>query len=321
MRLSTIRLLAGLQAVALMAPAVPAHAQARFDRLAIVSTTDVNGKVRPCGCKVPKGGLPRRATFIDQTRAEYSQVAVVDAGGFFAAADSLEAQGWFLMEAMQAMRVDAVGLSERELRFGLARFKAEVARTGLPVVCANLLDAKTREPVVTPHFVKRIGAVKVGFFGLMSDQVDLGPAKDSLAVEEPAAAARRAVAELRKKGATVVVLLSQVGKVEGEDLVATVPGIDAVIIGHVVPMYDTHRTIQKTVACYAGMDGEHAGRIVLTLNPAREVVSAECAVEALEPRFAEEAAMNAMVTRFESQVREQRLRPGTPRDRAAATRP
>ena len=37
-------------------------------------------------------------------------------------------------------------------------------------------------------------------------------------------AAQRTVAELRKKGATVVVLLSQLGKVESEDLVTAVDG-------------------------------------------------------------------------------------------------
>ena len=54
--------------------------------------------------------------------------------------------------------------------------------------------------------------------GLISTQVDLGPARDSLTVSDPAIALKGAMAAMKKKGATVIVVLSQLGRTESEDL-------------------------------------------------------------------------------------------------------
>ena len=48
---------------------------------------------------------------------------------------------------------------------------------------------------------------------------DLGPARDSLTAQDPMVAAKKAIVDMHKAGATVIVLLSQLGKVESEDLV------------------------------------------------------------------------------------------------------
>jgi len=84
--------------------------------------------------------------------------------------------------------------------------------------------------------IKKVGTVTTGIFGLTSEKVDLGSSRDSLVVEDPTTAAKRTVDELHKKGATVIVLLSELGKVESEDLVTAVDGIDVVICGRNVPL-------------------------------------------------------------------------------------
>jgi hypothetical protein len=103
------------------------------------------------------------------------------------------------MDAMKMLGTSAVGTSERELRWGLAWLKSLVKQKNLPMVSSNLLDATTRRPVFQPYVIEKAGRAKVGIFSLMSDKVDLGPARDSLKVEEPSAAARRTIDELKKK--------------------------------------------------------------------------------------------------------------------------
>jgi 2',3'-cyclic-nucleotide 2'-phosphodiesterase (5'-nucleotidase family) len=153
--------------------------------------------------------------------------------------------------------------------------------------------------VLPSSFVQVVGSVKVGIFSLMSDKVELGPARDSLIVQSPPEAAKRAVQELRRKGATVIVLLSQLGKVESEDLVVAVEGIDAVIVGRNVPMLQQGRLIKSTVACYGGEQGHYLGRTIVSLDPARKAAGAECEVFMLGPEVGAKPAVEQIVKAFE----------------------
>ena len=78
-------------------------------RLLIVTSNDVSGKTSPCGCHTPKGGLARRAAFLDSVRSKRANVLVLDAGNFFPATDDEREAAPFMLAEM-AMEVDADNL-------------------------------------------------------------------------------------------------------------------------------------------------------------------------------------------------------------------
>jgi hypothetical protein len=224
----------------------------------------------------------------------------VDNGGFFPeAADSLyRDKAWFLMDGMVLLGTDAAGMSEKELKYGRGWLLAQLKRSRLPMVCANVWDKQTKKTLVPPYLLVKKGTVTVGVFGLTSDKVDLGPARDSLTLEDPAVVAARIVPEMRKKGATVIVLLSQLGKVESEDLVSGVDGIDVVIAGRNVPVLQKGRMIKNTVACYGGEKGQNMGRTVVTLDAARHMQTGENDVFVLGPEVPEKPEILQLVKSF-----------------------
>lgn len=224
---------------------------------------------------------------------------LVDNGGYFPEQDRYEDVAWFLMDAMKVLGTDAVGVGDRDLRYGLAFLKARAAADHLPVVCANLMDKQTKKTALQSYVVKKVGTVTVGITGVISDKVDLGPARDSLTVQDPVAAAKAAVAVMRQKGATVIVLLSQLGKVESEDLVTAVDGIDALIVGRNVPMLQKGRLIKTTVACYGGEQGQYIGRTVLALDAKRHVTTGDNETFILGPEVGEKPEIAQMVKLFE----------------------
>ena len=231
-------------------------------------------------------------------KTQYSQILLVDNGGFFPEQDDHQDVAWFLMDAMHVLGTDAVGIGDKELRFGLAYLREHAKRSQLPITSANLLEKKTKRAALTPYLIKKVGTVKVGVFSLISDKVDLGPARESLLVQDPPVAATRTVEELRKKGASVVVLLSQLGKVESEDLVTAVEGIDAVIVGRNVPMLQKGRLIKATVASYGGEKGQYLGRTILTLDAARKMTTGENESFVLGPEVGEKAEVLQIVKAF-----------------------
>ena len=224
----------------------------------------------------------------------------MDNGGFFhESSDSLyRDKAWFLMDGMVLLGTDAVGMSEKELKYGRSWLLSQLKRTKLPMTCANVWDKGTKKTLLPPYLIVKKGGVNVGVFALSSDKVDLGLSRDSLTLEEPAKAAARVVPELRKKGATVVVLLSQLGKVESEDLVTSVDGIDVVIAGRNVPVLQKGRMIKNTVACYGGEKGQNIGRTIVSLDASKKMQTGENDVFVLGPDVVEKPEVLVMVKAF-----------------------
>lgn len=273
-------------------------------RLVIVSTIDVKGRTSHCGCHDPKGGLARRATFVDSVRAADGNVLVVDAGGFFPDLETHREVAAFLMDAMKQIGLDAVAIGDRELRYGLGFLEEQVRRTGMPVVSANLYDKDETKLVFPPYVIQSVGGAKVGFFSVMDQRVSLGPAEDSLSVMDPEAAARRTVADLRKQGANVVVFLSQLDKAETEAMCASVPGIDAVVTGHGFAEMVHGDKIGKTAIVYGGQQGQHMGRFVVDLDAAGKVANVSGDIRMLSGDIPDHAAMAKRVKQFEDAFNE-----------------
>jgi hypothetical protein len=229
----------------------------------------------------------------------YGQTLLVDNGGFFPITDLHEDAALFLMDAMVLLGTDAVTVGERDLRYGLSFLIENAKAKKVPIVSANMTYKASGKPVFPASILKTAGGVKVGVFGLITDKGNYSVAAESIAVEDPVAAATRTVKDLRAQGATVVVLLSQLGKVESEDLVATVEGIDAVMVGRDVPLLTKGRMIKNTVACYGGEQGQNIGRTLLTLDAEKRVTTGENDVFQLGPAIVDKPEVLALVKAFE----------------------
>lgn len=319
-RARLVRLAAVLACAALAAPPA-AFAQAAApagDKIVLVSTSDVKGKTVPCGCHIPKGGLARRAAYVDSLRALNPATLVLDAGGFFPDSPGERDDAPFVTRAMRDLGVDVAGVGTRELSFGLGWFLATVKDAGLPVVCANLNDRATGKPVLPPSLVLKAGKAKVGVFGLISAQQSLGPAADSLAVSDPAAAARGAIAALRKQGATVIVLLSSLGRTETEDLALAVEGIDVAIASRNVPVLQRARKVNATTVVMGGEQSHYVGVTELTLDAKGKVADSRSDTWMLGPEVRDQPAMAARVAEFEARP-DVKARRNPPRGAAADT--
>jgi len=295
-------------AASLVSPAAAAAAAAASnhpDQLVILSTVDRKGMINPCGCHIPKGGFARLAAFADSIRGTYANTLLVDDGGFFAEEPERASYIPVVMDGMKAAGVQAVGLGDRDLRMGLAYLRSQLKRTGLTVVCANLLDKQSRQPAFTSYVLCKAGAVTVGVLGLISDRADLGPARDSLVMQDPEEVAKKLVPEMREKGATVVVVLSQLGKVPSDDLANDMDGIDVVVAGRNVPLMEKGKLVKNTVVVYGGDQGNYAVRTLLTLDSTRHAIDRDSEAVMLgsdiKPRHDLEKTMNDFEAKYSAE--------------------
>jgi 2',3'-cyclic-nucleotide 2'-phosphodiesterase (5'-nucleotidase family) len=273
--------------------------------LPVLSSSDAIGKITPCGCHTPKGGLARIASVIDSTKIKYGDALVVEAGDFAPERTNAieEARIDFQFKTLELIGYDAIGIGERELNFGYAKLKALAASSKVPLLCANLIDKKTGQPAFKPYTIVKKGNLKVGVFAVLGPKIELpADAGEELTVEDPLAAAQRTVAALRKQ-CDVVVVLAHVGRVEGEDLAAQVPGMDVVILAHHPGFVAQGRRVNSAVTVASGEQIQNMG-VTRVMLGGKKVLDLASESIILMPEVGERSDIARLVKDFEDSQNE-----------------
>ena len=180
----------------------------------LVATAEVKGTPEPCGCTsdplgdvarvatLAKGGLWLDAGSLLYNREELSKERTPQA----------DATAGALAHIYGGARV---GLGADDLARGAARVKP-------PRQACNIARGMALE---APR-VETIDGVHIGVFGVAAPE-----RVKPLRASEPVAAAKRAVAALRKKGAQVIVALCGMDRLETRALVKAVPGVTFAVVG------------------------------------------------------------------------------------------
>ena len=241
--------------------------------LLVASTTDVHGRLRAWDYYADAGdsarGLSRAATIVDSLRAAHpNRVLLVDAGDLLqgnpltyvaARLDSVAPHP--VIAAMNAMGYDAAAVGNHEFNYGLPTLRRALSAARFPFLAANSvpLGRERNRPLFAPYRIVERGGVRVGIVGattpgsMVWDRENLA---GRMRITDVVPAVRRAVAEVRRRGASVVVVLLHSGfdgassydtattGVPSENVAARVarevPGLDLVVFGH------SHREVADT---------------------------------------------------------------------------
>ena len=248
--MSKLNRLAALLAVALLALAPAAFSQTAT--LTILHTNDTHGHLFPFsypdaaasgrelqGMRVYKdiGGIARRATLVKQIRQELAgrgtPVWLVDAGDFSDGSPfSTEYHGEADVAAMNAVGYDLGTFGNHEFNNPAAQVRKLMGLAKYELVAANITDRATGKSLLKPFVIRKVGAVRVAVFGLMTRESATYPAgKEAFDVADEVTAAKQTVAALRGQ-ADIIVALSHAGEAMDQLLAAQVPEIDVIVGGH-----------------------------------------------------------------------------------------
>ncbi len=157
-----------------------------------------------------------------------------------------------------------------------------ISRLDAQTLVANLqfTTGKQLEDTI-PYMIEEIEGVKVGLIGLTTPKLSEKGKGDGnkVCVEPLMESAEKYVAEVRDKGADVVVLMMHEGVNTARAIAAAIPGIDMIIAGHdhkkcaeVVKNPDG----RDTVVVEAGGNANYVGDAAITVDPsARKVLKVD----------------------------------------------
>lgn len=124
----------------------------------IAYTGNLNGELEPCGCTAEGdlGGIKRQATIIERITTANPDTFVLSAGGLFGANDISERiKNKFIIEGMERIGYDAIGIQWRDLIYG----NTFLTDSQLPWVWSNAGD----KPFKQSRLIKK-GDHKIAFF-------------------------------------------------------------------------------------------------------------------------------------------------------------
>lgn len=260
-----------------------------------------------------KLGLAKTAVLIDAARQENNNVVLLDNGDtiqgtplgtYKAVVDPVkEGEQHPMYAALEVLNFDAATLGNHEFNYGLDYLNKVMKTANLPIVNANVLDAKTGQnlykpfEILTKQFVDTKGQainVKVGVTGIVPPQIlnwDKANLEGIVVVQDSVEAIEAVVPKMREAGADLVIVLSHSGigddqYEKGEENVgyqiAGVKGVDAVITGHSHAEFPSGKgtgfyekfagvdgvkgLINGTPVVMAGKYGDHLGVIDLNIK-------------------------------------------------------
>jgi 2',3'-cyclic-nucleotide 2'-phosphodiesterase (5'-nucleotidase family) len=260
-------------------------------------------------------------------RAEKTPLWVCTAGDFYGTSDIFnEAKSHFVARMMGELGYDAIGIGEMDLNFGLAALAKDARAYQLPIVCANLVarvdsvkvrgtgdEYKAADRMGTafpPYHIVTKGNLRIGFVGVMSLSTRARMA-DSTSVkaltytlEDPAAAAKEIVPEVRKL-CDVLVLLAHMDQIEAQHLVEAVPGIDVVVLGHDPANHPLGEPIVAGGAriVRATTQGQNIGQLDLKLGADRRIAEANNRLHPMSAAYPDDAAMARRLDEFDLENR------------------
>ncbi len=129
-------------------------------------TADTSGRIEPCGCFSGQfGGLTRVSTVLSKTPKTGLRLEI---GNALAGTEDYQVlQFEQLLQAEGHLGYQAVNLGSREASLPAETLRRLAKDSPVTLLSANVLDATTRRPVVTPWKVVDLGGLKVGLMGIV----------------------------------------------------------------------------------------------------------------------------------------------------------
>lgn len=268
------------------------------ETLVILHTNDVHSRIEPFpmdgGRFQGLGGAARRATLIQQMRAKYEHVLLLDAGDMFQGTPYFNLYGGELeFKLMSQMGYDAATLGNHDFDAGIDGLYKQLPHVKFDLLNANydFTDTILHDQVQEYRVFKR-GDLRIGVFGVGIELEGLVPASlyKNTRYLSPIDASNRVAKRLKQDlGCDYVICLSHLGyrykteKIDDIKLARSTQHIDLILGGHTHTFLDEPTVIknvagQPVMINQVGWAGIQVGKIQLTFERSSRRFCSACEV-------------------------------------------
>ncbi|GMX61010.1 hypothetical protein Elgi_09040 [Paenibacillus elgii] len=198
--------------------AVKALKPVLFQVIDILTTNDIHGHIEVGFDKKrnqAQGGIETLGGIVDDFRSVNPRGTVVVDGGdaWQGTLISNTTNGQSVMDSMAQVKYDAAAIGNHEFDFSRDTLIDNIKKAKFPILGANIIEDKTGKRVdwTQPYTIVEKGGLKVGIIGLATPQTKTTTKStniEGLTFADPVPYAKELAAELRTKGADIVLVTS-----------------------------------------------------------------------------------------------------------------
>lgn len=242
---------------------------------------------------------------IKQTRESYNGIVLVlDSGNSLMGTQmSIEANGEPMLEAMNAMAYDAMGIGAYELLQGVDVLNARRAEASFPFISANLVMSDGTL-LAEPYTIVERGGLRVGVIGITEPDGEIFMRTSGLTgiikTRDAADVLAKYMPELHSK-ADLVIVLSRLGLDRDKVIASEVPGIDIIIGSGSRTIMEEPARVGDTLIVQQGYQGEWIGRTEISFDKDGKIVTANTQGIALTPDYADDPEVADLAQRWNQQ--------------------
>jgi hypothetical protein len=257
--------------------------------LVISYSGGIKGYIEPCGCQSDMlGGMARLTGLLMTYRAKGLSLLPLETGSlFFEELDLPEAKkkqaqlkAELLADSFKLIGYRAMGIGPYDLAMGRYTLNKLLQRSGMIGISSNLRELSSEKLVYPSRMILLTpNGHRIGLFSITGEAISKPDhpvrwpkdywARHQLRLDPPEEAARREIAALQKEGATLIVLLSTLGRAQTEGLLSKVEGIDIAIDGEEGEGVETPPTRQagRSLLLVGDKEGQKIGTLALYFAP------------------------------------------------------
>ncbi|MHB0969985.1 MAG: bifunctional metallophosphatase/5'-nucleotidase [Thermoanaerobaculia bacterium] len=254
------------------------------------------------------GGMALLASAIDEQRAKYPQSILVNVGDtFHGSAVGAFTEGAAIVPVINALGIDAFVPGNWDFAYGPGAFRKRMQELTHQVIAINLREAKSGRRLFSPSLVREIDGVKVAIVGVTSVIVDKTMAPDyakglKFSFRE---GLQDEVDRLRKEGAAIVILATELGLAQETRLAREIRGVDFILGGHTHERTDKPVVIGGVPVIQSGSEGSFLGRVTFEVVDGKVAGYQHELLEVTADRYAPKPAVQKLVDEARAPFRKQ----------------
>jgi len=271
---------------------------AKARSVAIFFSGDIQGRLVPCTCEEgPLGGAARMASVYQRWKKECPRRIIVDVGNATVPThQAADAVNRLTFEALEKLGCSVVNCGVNEVALPAERLTALARGRKFRTISANLVRAGTGENVLPAHHVVRRGRRRVGFIGLLRNDIPPQRIGKGLRLTDPGTALKASLGALDGR-ADLIVVLCCLPPEQMYALASGYPKVNVFLGGSAQATSAPFELVSRTVLAYLGDNGCTVGRLEADFPRGRRPTMTG-RVALLSDRVPEDKSMKSLVARF-----------------------
>ncbi len=208
------------------------------------------------------------------------------------------------IKSYKEMKYDGFTPGEIDLSLGVQELLKRSRQAQFPFLSANLIERQSKKPVFAPYRIKDAGEMKIGIFGLISNNFHLRQStgdREKYFLAEPLPVAGKTVSQLKAKGCDVIICLAHMEENEQKILAQEVRGIHFILGGHARTLRPETNQVNNTDILKAGTRGEYLGQVEFFTSGKRLYSHYE--VISLDKKHTDQLAVARMIEEYKTRLR------------------